>query len=101
MMDVERCEMDMRPQYEMPSGASVLLTVWCIVWLFLTMALLVPASGIGFALFVWMAGTLIGGWVIVAACGGMQKRRGRDVFGEARFADERSEAERAGLKGPE
>jgi hypothetical protein len=93
--------MYMRPQYEMPPGAPALLTVWCIVWLFLTMALLDPAGGIGFALFVWMAGTFIGGWVIVAACGGMQKRRGRDVFGSARFADDRKEIERGGLEGTE
>jgi hypothetical protein len=93
--------MDERQRYAFPPGGQFLMTLWIVVWLFLSVAICAAQStDIGAAMLLWISGSLIGSLLIVWAMGGMQETGGRDVFGAARFADDRSEIERAGLKGP-
>src|SRR5262245_26732484 len=91
-----------RPIYDMPPRAEAFMTIWVFAWLFLSLFIGGKELdyGIGGVALLWFGGSLAGSMFIVWVMGCMQERRSRDVFGAAKFADDRREVERAGLQGP-
>ncbi len=63
------------PRYELPRGAQFVMTLWTVVWLFLSIGVAGNSSGmdIGGAVLLWVVGSLIGSAFIVWAMGGMQE----------------------------